>query len=439
MDIYIPTSRIGTSKPERDIRLCVETGNITEIVPPLTLRELHPIWKLSLPEQLKRYKALFVHSEAFGDLIRVYYLKSICGVPERFWKMLGCIGAAGDVPWESLLTTRDFQDFLDSYLRSLITTFKNTNIDYYLNTYSETLFDNKVNQPTWLQPIKIDTEAFNTLMNDPEEGSKAPLGTFRPPMEGGFTYPVCYSKSETLTGRLKVVDGPDVLHIKKEHRNKIIVSRFGTEGSIVYLDYKSLEPRVLLAINNKTDIPADIYTHLAKEVGIPSTIPRETIKTSVISLLYGASREALCYKLRSPEVENPEDLVDSVEDYFDLHALRERLATEYQQNNQEKIYNFYGRPIWCKGTSPSTLVNYYVQSTAVDVALYGFRQILNRISDADALAKFVPLFVLHDALCLDVHNSVLHLVPKVMKAGLKIPGLEETKFYLEEQRVASAL
>lgn len=434
MDLYIPASKNGSSKPYRDIRLCVETGEITQIIPPLTHKELHPIHKLSLPEQLKLHKAIYVTSAAFYDLVRVYYLTNISGVPERFWRMLGCIGAAGDVPWESLLTTRDYNDFLSSYCQSLVAEFQKTNIDYYLNIYSETLFDNKYTQPTWLQPIKINVDMLNSLMNDPEETSKTPLGTFRPAMEGGFTNPVCYSKSETLTGRLKVIDGPDVLHIKKEHRNKIIVSRFGSEGSIVYLDYKSLEPRVLLAINNTaTNLPADIYTHLAKEVGIPSSIPRETIKTSVISLLYGASREALCYKLRSPQVENPEDLVDSVEDYFDLFALRERLASEYQENNQEKIHNFYGRPIWCIGTSPSTLVNYYVQSTAVDVALYGFRRILDKIKSANALDKFVPLFVLHDALCLDVHNSVLHLLPRLMKAGSKIPGLEETEFFLEQQ------
>ena len=74
-----------------------------------------------------------------------------------------------------------------------------------------------------------------------------------------------YSRIETVTGRLKVVSGLDIQTMKRETRDSFSESLL---GSLWELDYKSLEPRVLLALKEpRTEaIPEDIYEHIRKEL-----------------------------------------------------------------------------------------------------------------------------------------------------------------------------
>jgi ABC-type microcin C transport system duplicated ATPase subunit YejF len=77
------------------------------------------------------------------------------------------------------------------------------------------------------------------------------------------------------------------------------------------------------------------------------------------------------------------------------------------------------------------LINHYVQSTAVDISLQGFLNILQFLKEMDRLLDIVPLFILHDAIILDVNENAFTLLNALCKIGsTDINGLSETKFYM---------
>jgi hypothetical protein len=116
--------------------------------------------------------------------------------------------------------------------------------------------------------------------------------------------------------------------------------------------------------------------------------------------------------------------------------LKNNNTKEYYKNNGKLIYNHYGRPIHCPETPSYKLLNYYIQSTAVDVALLGFSNIVNRIYKASLQEKIVPIFILHDALFVDIHEDYYYLVDKLCKAGsINIDKFEDTNFYLKVDNV----
>ena len=119
-------------------------------------------------------------------------------------------------------------------------------------------------------------------------------------------------------------------------------------------------------------------------------------------------------------------------EFFGLDQLRERLVQEYESNNREFILSFYGRYLDTRDAKPYMLLNYFTQSTAVDVALYGFRNFLRVIRGNQSI---VPLFILHDALVLDVHNSTLDQLNTLKNACSKdIPLFPGCEFAIKASR-----
>ena len=383
-----------------------------------------------------------IGSSGFEDLARLYAISVPKFPSEPYRKCYGALlrHSSEDtrVPWESCMPTTRFHKELSQFTNSVVSQIASRNFDYYHTWYQRTngLFD-------YLSSPRVNIGTYNKHMSashdDPTKQGVSILKTFRP--DRGLAPKTIYSKSSTVTGRLKVTQGANILHLNKEYRD-ILESEWqdSDEGSLVYLDYKSLEPRVLLVTNALSStlytpyigsLPRDIYQNIIQELNLDGLVKREDIKTTVISLLYGATRESVCYRLKDL-VDSPGDLVDLVVDYFGLEKLKTKLSCEYEMNDRKFISNFYGRPIWCdSGINPSTLVNYYVQSTSVDVALLGFQKIIDRLVSTNTLDVFSPKFVLHDALILDVHKSVNHLIPKLCKLGEDIPGMDGFKFFLE--------
>ena len=70
--------------------------------------------------------------------------------------------------------------------------------------------------------------------------------------------------------------------------------------------------------------------------------------------------------------------------------------------------NHAGRPVFPTTSSTGTLFNNYCQSSAVDVALSGFSNLLQAMH-ANSL-KSVPLCFIHDAILIDVHPAEMNLV-----------------------------
>ena len=83
---------------------------------------------------------------------------------------------------------------------------------------------------------------------------------------------------------------------------------------------------------------------------------------------------------------------------------------------------------------PHKLLNYFIQSTAVDVALFGFGDIIRRLQVSGLIDRICPLFVLHDALILDVPHDLDFVIPKLLKAGSRnIPRFENTEFFMTQE------
>lgn len=76
-------------------------------------------------------------------------------------------------------------------------------------------------------------------------------------------------------------------------------------------------------------------------------------------------------------------------------------------------------------------MNHYVQSTAVDVAMLGFLNILEYVEELGKQEDIVPIFILHDALILDIHKNSFSLINGLCKLGsIDIKQLESTPFYM---------
>ena len=112
--------------------------------------------------------------------------------------------------------------------------------------------------------------------------------------------------------------------------------------------------------------------------------------------------------------------------------MKERLIKEYEANQRQFILSFYGRYLDTREAKPYMLLNYFIQSTAVDVALYGFRNFLRAISGNPLI---LPLFILHDALVLDVHNSALESLETLkLHCSKNIPLFPGCEFAIKASR-----
>lgn len=83
-----------------------------------------------------------------------------------------------------------------------------------------------------------------------------------------------------------------------------------------------------------------------------------------------------------------------------------------------RIINRFGRPLQVDPEAKNLFVNTYVQSTGVDVAMIGFNSIIEKLGKEGVR----PLFVLHDALILDVKSDRKGDIEKI--TSIKIPSYE---------------
>lgn len=387
------------------------------------------------PSKKLEGKTINIKSRGFWERMKLYGIEIEQFPPSKFRKPYESLLPIGTkIPWIKCIPAGLYHKALKEYIESIKMAFE-TDFSYYETYFSdaELIFND-------LAPAAIDLDRFNRYMNEEGIGtaSKAILRSFTPihhNSEQGlhFTDYVVYSRTNSKTGRLTVTKGPQILHLKTDYRN-ILTSRY-KNGGIFYLDFKSLEPRVLLARKypNET-LPKDIYKHTLESLGLEGVIDRDHVKTALISTINGAGDREVARQLDG-KIDYPEDFIRAIKEHFGIEELREHLVQEYTKNEGTRIYNEYGRPILCEGTAPYILLNYYVQSTAVDVALLGFSKIWSKLLEANATQYCQPLFILHDALILDVHPEIMHLLEKIARAGSKIPKFENTFFWIDVERL----
>jgi hypothetical protein len=244
-----------------------------------------------------------------------------------------------------------------------------------------------------LQSTKVDTREFESRKSSPS------VESFRP-NSSGYAPTVLYSQA-TSTGRLKVVEGPKILTISRQDR-KVISSRF-SDGRILQVDFVSLEPRVALYSVGQNPGSDDVYEWIARSVG--SNLSRSKVKVPTLSILYGQAA-----RNDDPVSSSLREKIGAI---FRVNDLRERVTSG-------RFTNGYGRPL--EQVEDRLVISHFVQSTAVDVALLGFRKLLADLS-SNVGNGIVPIFVLHDALILDVSPEFYGLLKKRVEEGVNVDPL----------------
>lgn len=322
--------------------------------------------------------------------------KSPTQVPQRYSAAMAQLTSGSiDVPWRHILPHEQFRIFFKNVVEETKEIFPSLPFDYH-----EAAWAPATRLLSSLRPAKVDPAAFESALSS-NPGSPG-LESFRP-KRSGFAHPVVYDRFATRTGRLTVVEGPNVLLLKRNLRGVIRSSFDG--GSIVSLDFRALEARVVLDAVGREHGPGDLYTDLSSDL-FGGRVERDLVKVAVISVLYGVSRSALRARLSVSDAVL-DDFIRTVEGHFKLAELRDRLGQEVARCG--RIVNRFGRPVAVPVDRPDLHVNSYAQSSGVDVSLVGFDQVVRTLGTEGIR----PIFVLHDALILDVRSDRLKDVADV--------------------------
>tara|TARA_B100001057_G_scaffold484896_1_gene563728 strand:- start:324 stop:1505 length:1182 start_codon:yes stop_codon:yes gene_type:complete len=264
-----------------------------------------------------------------------------------------------------------------------------------------------------LSNIHIDIKSLEERIRSESNPTLKSIVSSFLPKENNICKNITYNRMKTTTGRLVVSDGPQILLLPKDTRSSI-VSRYGKEGSVLWVDFVSLEPRFTKLLSSK-ETSVDIYSDIIKDSSIDCS--REKVKLAVLSTLFGAGMKKLTEILGKDAFE----VRKAIKEYFKLDKVSEKIGN-YKSG---KIKNFFGRNIFLKSPNFNLSLNNYIQSSCVDISLIGFSSLLQ---DPDFPKSAKPVAVVHDALVLDVKNNDLQKLEEIINKGIDIDNLG--KFYL---------
>lgn len=233
------------------------------------------------------------------------------------------------------------------------------------------------------------------------------------PTDGDLAPRSTYDIWSSVTGRMSICEGPNILTLDKQYR-KIFKSRYA-DGKILQIDFTSLEPCVCLAMQGKK-FDGDAYAWAAEQVEVQ--VPREVLKTAIMSALYGMTPSNFAKKFA--DIPHANDLLFQVRDAFGVDAMTKKLREQFDAEGH--ITNHYGRIIKCEKKSP--FVAYAVQSTAVDVVCQGFTHLLDELVGEQV--QLTPLYLIHDALMVDLSTDAVQYLQESVKQGIYIPSLDCT-------------
>jgi hypothetical protein len=237
--------------------------------------------------------------------------------------------------------------------------------------------------------------------------NKKLLDSFRSTRSGKLP-PALYSNTNTITGRMTVLSGPQLLTAPKEIR-AFLKSR-NPGGRLIQADYISLEPRVARLIHHGS-APEDIYVAAGNDL-FSGELSRDQVKMAFLCAIYGAGER----KLRSilPERFKPRSIVKDLREYIGFSDIVSKNKKELR--NSGVMFNHFGRPMTPSGDRETVIFNNWLQSSAADAALLGFNKLIRSV---DA----TPVFLIHDALIFDVPADKISDFKTTLGKGIVIPSL----------------
>jgi len=346
--------------------------------------------------QVKSYGDEFVTgssvtvSKALDEILPVFGLQVPGFVPGELRVSYESIHPEGTVNWVRALGKERFVKHLKIFSKDVEESIRKASESPYLNTLVESrrLLER-------LEPAIVDREEVEALLAESENGF---LRSFLP--EEGNVLPVVKYSHDSATGRLRVISGPKILNLSKQHR-RVMKSRF-RKGTVAMIDFVSLEPRTTLLLT-RSETPLDIYEAMREETG--SDLSRAKLKVATLASLYGSTHT------------DPATM-SVVSKFFRTQEIHERHLRE------TPMVNHYGRPLMPE--SDRLRLPYFIQSTSVDVSLLGFGKIVRKY------LEMVPLFVLHDALVVDIETDLFR---ELSRSPIEVTIEPLGKYYLSIKRV----
>jgi len=283
-------------------------------------------------------------------------------------------------------------DILDEY--SYLKTFKKE--QKLLRGMSEAVFDS-ISFNRWLLDNKIDKKVKKSFSTN----------------RHGYLERVVYNNYSTRTGRIVTESGPQLLTTQKEIRG-FLKSRY-KGGKIIQFDFISLEPRVALssAGNNSQK---DIY-EMFNENYFSNSLERSQIKKLVLCALYGAGVRTL-KKILPPGIK-PFEAVNHIKNSMNFNDIVSVKKQELEKKSF--ISNIFGRSIIPSSDRDSIIFNNWVQSSAVDVSLIGFQNLIEELRSENL--NFEPIFLIHDALIIDASPDMIKKIEKESQISIFIKEL----------------
>ena len=344
---------------------------------------------------------------SLNKFLKIYDKEPISLIDKSYLKIAETLGIK-EPNWKFLLPEKEFLKKSKSFHSNLLEVQSMIESESYSKSFS---LGNPILRK--FSKIKPDRELIrNFLSRENNPTLKSIVSSFIP-KEGDFCEKITYDRLKTVTGRLVVRSGPQVLLLPREMK-KVFKSRYGKEGKIYWVDFVSLEPRFTKLLTSKNS-KIDIYTDILKQSNISCS--REQVKLAVLSTLFGAGLSKIS------EIVGEEAFVVKrlINDYFKLDKVLEMTGNF----SSGKIRNYFGRPITLKKSSSNVALNNYVQSSSVDISLIGFSKLSENYS---FLSSVKALCVIHDALVLDVKKDEAEALEEIINKGIDITDVGH--FYL---------
>jgi len=195
-----------------------------------------------------------------------------------------------------------------------------------------------------------------------------------------------------VTGRTSITKGFNFLTLKKDKRQNI--QPVNKEMCLVEVDFKSCEPFFYLKSNNFNIDSDDVYLWLCEKYNIEMK-NRDYIKRGILSMIYGANENTISKIMRISK-----NKVLTIKRDLGLDVLKEKLQNDYDKKGF--FLNYYGRPI----TNDNNLINYYIQSSAVDYCSLAFVKFCqdNNVQ---------PSYFIHDSMTFQCNKDQLEEILKI--------------------------
>lgn len=329
--------------------------------------------------------------------------------PKVYSKIMNNFGWERNIPWQKVMPDHDYVKWTDDVLNKV-----SKALESFSSEYHDNVFVKACELLAALQPMKIHGKKWDYLASHDITGVQSSvIESFRP-YKDGFTDKIEYNLNSTVTGRMTVKSGPEILTLNKELKS-IIKSRY-KGGKIVQFDYVSLEPRLALILGGY-EVSDDIYSDI-NDLIFDNKFTRDIVKLSTLSVMYGSGAEKLSESI-GLSFQESRGIISQLKQFFGVHKMSKELSNEYKKN--KFIRNFFGRAIHAEDGAAHRLFSNYNQSSATDCANIGFWNIIQLWKGT----RVIPQFLIHDNLALDFPPEMLteENFEKTKEVGSKVPNL----------------